>query len=197
MALFRRNTGNNDVPEDLQQYYSTSDGGGILKWVIRVVGGLIVLALLIWGGIWIGHKLSSKDPATATTNSKQQAEQKKKADEAAAKAEADAKKAADEAKKKEADAAKTQQEAQQKAAQEKQQQQVASGSTSSNGSSTSGSSSSSSSSSTQTQSNTQSTTDSSALPNTGPGENLAAIFLGASVLGTVAHMLFSRKRQLR
>lgn len=179
MVLFGRNkSDNNEVPEDLQQYYSTG-GSGVMKWVIRGIAGVVVLALLIWGGVALAHKLSHKTtPTTAQSNSSQQtkAQQQAQADE-------------------------------KKAQQETQQQQTANGSSSSSSNSNNGSSNSSSnsSSSTQTpqspsastQTQPQTATNDSNLPNTGPGQTIG-IFVGVSALAAVAHAIVTRyKRQLR
>lgn len=75
MALFgKKKTTDSDVPADLQQYYN-NDKSGPLKWILRILALLIVLALLIWGAIWLVHKLTSKDenPKKPTTSSQQAA----------------------------------------------------------------------------------------------------------------------------
>jgi cytoskeletal protein RodZ len=185
MKLFGRNKSeNNEVPEDLQQYYSTG-GSGLVKWIVRILVGLIVLALLIWGGTWLVHKMTdkTKTPQTTQSSSQQSEAQKRVAAQAQAaqkKAQQEAQKVADDAKKlqadqqKAADDAKKAEEAKQKAALDAQKQQAAAtpaapapGGSGSN------------------------------LPNTGPGESLLAVFLGASILGAAAHTLATRRHQLR
>jgi cytoskeletal protein RodZ len=74
MSLFHRNkTDTAAIPEDLQPYYS-SQGTGLRRWVgpiLRALVLLIVLALLVWGGIVLVHKLtkSSGKKSTAQTTS--------------------------------------------------------------------------------------------------------------------------------
>lgn len=190
MALFGRKNTNNEVPEDLQQYYNTG-GTGIFKWMLRIVAGVIVLALLVWGGIWAAHKISNGDqtdkPQTAQNNNSDDAQKKAQQQ---AKAQADAKKSADEARKKAEAAAQAQQQQAQQQSQSQQPSQVAtngdSGSQPAQPQSTGNGSGSSS-----------SATTNNSLPNTGPGETAVVLFAGATVLGAGVHMMLTRKRQLR
>lgn len=195
MALFGRKkttdaSGDNNVPVDLQQYYS-SGGSGVLRWILRVVLLLVIFALLVWGGIWLFRTLTksdepAKNPAQGNTSQQTQAQADAKkaqaeADAKKAQAAADAKKATDEAtaKAKEAqdkaaaEAKKADEEAKKKAA-------AAAPAPAAPAPATVGGSGS----------------GAETLPNAGPGEVAVAVFGAAAVLGTLGHMVFQR-RQVR
>ena len=87
MALFGRknkntdNSGDNNVPVDLQQYYS-SGGSGVMRWILRIVLLLVIFALLVWGGIWLFRTLTNNDepaktPAQGNTSQQAQADAKR------------------------------------------------------------------------------------------------------------------------
>jgi cytoskeletal protein RodZ len=201
MALFRRKTtttdtsDGNSVPVDLQQYYS-SGGSGVMKWIVRIVLFLLILAALVWGGIWLFNKLTNKTPEvnnpTSATSQQEaqkktadaQAEAKKKTDEAAAKAKAAQDKAA-------ADAKKAQEEANKKIAEA---QQQANGGTATP---TPAPAPAATPTPAPTAGGSGAGTGSTALPNTGPEIGLAAgLFAVVTVIGAAAHSLFMR-RQVR
>jgi cytoskeletal protein RodZ len=75
MALLRRNASENTIPEDLKPYYEGRNSAW-RRWVGPVLRGLLLLvliALIVWGGIWgIGklvHRGSSNDGSTASNSS--------------------------------------------------------------------------------------------------------------------------------
>lgn len=82
MKLFGRNKSeNSDVPADLQQYYDNG-GTSIGKWILRVVLFLLILGLLIWGGIWLFNTLTggNGDDGNSSANTNQQQEDRQAAD---------------------------------------------------------------------------------------------------------------------
>ncbi len=80
MALFgRKKSENSDVPVDLQQYYS-SGNGGLVKWIIRIIVFVIILGLLIWAGIWVIQRFTGSDNASSNTNSNNSTSQQQNED---------------------------------------------------------------------------------------------------------------------
>lgn len=79
MKLFKRsNSASQAIPEDLQPYYA-SQNSGMAKWLGPVLRGLlliVVLALLIWAGIWLFHKLTKSGTAKTSSNQTSQSTQK-------------------------------------------------------------------------------------------------------------------------
>jgi len=79
MRFFKRNnTDTAAIPEDLQAYYSSSDSG-IRRWVGPILRGillLIVLALLVWGAIWLINKIRNSNDAKNAANETSQNTQK-------------------------------------------------------------------------------------------------------------------------
>ncbi|MDB5182077.1 MAG: hypothetical protein JWP13_840 [Candidatus Saccharibacteria bacterium] len=182
MKLFgRKNSDQNAVPADLQQYYS-SGGSNAGKWILRVGLFVVVLAILVGGGIWLFNKLSDKNSTTATQSTSSQQEAERKAAEDKTKAEDAAKKAAEEAK-----AA----EARKKAADELARKKAAEGTNQGAATPTTGADGVSGS---TTSPQSTSTTE---LPNSGPGAILAGLFAGATAFGTLLHSIFLRRRQTR
>lgn len=194
MALFGRKKSNDSaVPEDLQQYYS-SGNSGIGKWILRVILFVLVLALLVWAGIWLFNKLTGSNdeavsnPTTATQQLEEDkakaAQDKAKADAAANKKAADAKAKADaEAKKAEEARKKAAAEANQKIAEAQSQADGAAPAPASPAPAAPGAA-------------TPPPTAATALPNTGPSSAaLAGIFAGVSVVGAFLHSLYARRRQ--
>lgn len=184
MALFGRKKSNDSaVPEDLQQYYS-SGNSGMGKWILRIVLFVLVLALLIWAGIWLFNKLTgSDDPAVSnpTSATQQLEEDKAKAAQDKAKADAEAAKKATDAKAKAAEEVKKAEEARKKAAAEANQKiaeaqkkanEAAPAAPAAPAPATAGS-----------------------LPNAGPSTAvLTGIFAGVSAVGAFLHALYLRRR---
>ncbi|HEX8227312.1 MAG TPA: hypothetical protein VF572_05585 [Candidatus Saccharimonadales bacterium] len=75
MSLFRRNNSNAAaIPEDLQPYYSGQQSG-LSKWIgpiLRAVALLALLALLIWGGLWLVRYFTGDNRANQAAQSTSQ-----------------------------------------------------------------------------------------------------------------------------
>lgn len=180
MALFGRKKSNDSaVPEDLQQYYSTGRPS-IGRWILRGLLFVVVLALLVWAGIWLFNRLTGggdeavSNPTTAT---QQLEEDKAKAARDKAKADAEANKKIADANAKAAEEAKKAEEARKKAAAEAN-QKIAEAQKKADQAAPA-----------------PAPTTATTLPNSGPDSaTLAGIFAGVSVVGAFLHSLYTRRR---
>jgi cytoskeletal protein RodZ len=189
MKLFGKEFGkskqNSDVPADLQQYYNTG-GSGVGKLILRIVAFVLIMALIIWGGIWLFDKLTGGNDSETASNNTNQQEESQKASEDRAKADAEAKKAADEAAKKAAEA--------RKKAEEEARKQEAANQTPPAGSTTSPSTSTTQDLPVGGSGGGEPSVPAAELPNSGPGETLVALFVGTVGICALLHSVYTRRR---
>jgi cytoskeletal protein RodZ len=72
MALFRRNTANQDLPEEVRQYYAAEQRDrSWLAWLLAL-GSLVVVVLIVaglfFGGRWIYREIKHSNKTASTSN---------------------------------------------------------------------------------------------------------------------------------
>lgn len=188
MALFgKKKSADSDVPADLQQYYS-SGNGGTGRLIMRIGAFVAILALLVLGSVWLFNSITGDDEAAQQPTTAQngqgnnQGAQNKQSEED--------KKDAEQKAKADADAKRQQEEANRRIAEE----QAQAGGT---GSATPAPA---PAPQTQTPAGGQgagATAGTQQLPNAGPGETAAVLFAGAAAFAAIAHALLIRRRATR